>query len=221
MNFFTPKRKKLSDVTGKLALPFEEVKRRASILVVDDDTAAFPVELLRTEGYNVQQWTEIKSLRNLSSGQFDIIVLDIYGICPKGFSQNDGLGVLEHIKSVNPAQIVIAYSGKKFDFQREKFWRTADDYLGKPTDMLLAKERIDDLLRERFTVGNYWNELSKYLRTSNVSDDQIEAMEDALTRSILKQKPLTESNVGNLLTAGKDIISTAWIIIQVIGKLTA
>jgi DNA-binding response OmpR family regulator len=216
MNLFSTKPRKLSELKERLTLPFDQAKKRASILVIDDDETAFPVELLRSEGYNIQQWTILKNLRDLEAGQFDIIILDIYGICPKGFSKNDGLGVLEHLKNVNPAQIVIAYSGKKFDLQQEKFWRIADDYLGKPTDMLVAKAKIDTLLREKFTAERYWHALADYLRTRGIPDEKIAALESAVARAAAKEKTLKESDVAGLLRAGRDIISTSWIIVQVI-----
>jgi DNA-binding response OmpR family regulator len=216
-----PARRTLSDLKDAIVLPLEEAKRRAKILVIDDDPAAFPVELLRDEGYNIQQWEELKTVRNLEQGQFDIIVLDIHGICAEGMSKTDGLGVLEHLKSVNPAQIVIAYSGKKFDLQHEKFWRIADDYLGKPTDMLVAKAKLDALLREKFTADHYWKTLVSFLRTRGLDSDRIQKLETAVTTAVETKKELSETDIRGLLSAGKDIISTAWIIVQVIQRFAS
>ena len=221
MNFWKRSPKKLSDVKDRLTLSIEEAKKRARILVIDDDPSVFPVELLRAEGYNVQQWLELKNLRNLEAGQFDIIVLDIYGICPETISRTDGLGVLEHLKNINPAQIVIAYSGKKFDLQHEKFWRIADDYLGKPTDMLVAKAKLDFLLGEKFTADHYWDALLGYLKSQGLSSEKLAKLEDAIARAILKEKAVSESDIAGLLSVGKDVISTAWIITQVILRLAS
>ncbi|MCW5549639.1 MAG: hypothetical protein KIT44_11810 [Opitutaceae bacterium] len=217
--FWKSRPQSLADIKGKLALPLEEAKRRAKILVIDDDVTAFPVERLRSEGYNIQHWEKLETLRGLEEGQFDIIILDIHNICSEGVSMNDGLGVLEHLKSVNPAQIVIAFSGKKFDLRQEKFWKIADDYLGKPIDMLTAKARIDSLLRERFTIEHYWQNLASYLKAQGLDEGTIGKLESALSEAATKKRKLTESDVRGLLSAGKDIISTAWIIVQVILKL--
>jgi DNA-binding response OmpR family regulator len=217
--FWKSKPSRLAEITERLPLPLEEAKKRATILVVDDDTDAFPVELLRAEGYNIQQWLQVNALRDLEGGQFDIIVLDIHGVCPPGLSQSDGLGILEHLKRVNPSQIVIAYSGKKYDLKHEKFWRIADDYLGKPTDMLVAKAKIDALLRDKFTAKHYWESLAKYLRANGVSERELGKLERIVSTAVLEKKVVRQPDIAKLLGAGKDIIATAWIIVQVIMKL--
>jgi DNA-binding response OmpR family regulator len=218
--FWESKPTQLSDLKEKLILPIEEAKKRARIVVIDDDPTAFPVDLLRAEGYNIQQWERLENLRNLEEGQFDIIVLDMYGISSPALSKNDGLGILEHLKSTNPAQIVIAYSGKKFDLRHQNFWTIADDYLGKPTDMLVAKAKLDALLREKFTAERYWNSLVEFLRARNVNEGQLSKLESAVAQAASKKKPLSESDVAGLLRLGKDVIATAWIIVQVIQRLT-
>ena len=46
-------------------LPLDELRRRARIVVIDDDPHAFPSEILREEGYNIDDWTEVKSVSKL------------------------------------------------------------------------------------------------------------------------------------------------------------
>ena len=208
-----------AEIRDKFTLPLEEVKKRARILVIDDDASAFPVNRLRGEGYNIQQWERLESLRNLEEGQFDIIFLDIHNICSEEVSASGGVGVLEHLKKVNPAQIVIAFSGKKFDLGHEKFWRIADDYLAKPIDMLKAKARIDSLLKDKFTPDHYWQSLASFLTANGVNQETLAKLEAAIAAAAVKKRPLVENDIRGLLTAGKDVISTAWIIVQVIQKL--
>ena len=85
-----------------LSLPFNEIRKRARILVIDDDEEAFPYKLLEKEGYNVQYWPKVEVLRDLENGEYDIIILDIFGVASAEMSTNDGLGILEHLKKHNP-----------------------------------------------------------------------------------------------------------------------
>ena len=55
----------------KLELPFYEIRKRARILVIDDDKDAFPYELFQKEGYNVQYWPKIETLRDLEKCEID------------------------------------------------------------------------------------------------------------------------------------------------------
>jgi hypothetical protein len=90
----------------KLELPFNEIRKRARILVINDDKEAFPYNLMQKEGYNVQYWQKVENLHDLENGEFDIIVLDIFGVATAEMSTNNGLGILEHLKKHNPAQLV-------------------------------------------------------------------------------------------------------------------
>lgn len=167
-----------------IQIPFEEIRKRARILVVDDDEQAFPYKLLQNEGYNVAYWSSIERLRDLETGEYDLIVLDIYGVATKEVSTNDGLGVLEHIKKMNPAQLVIAYSGQKYDLSQASFWRMADDYLGKPSSLIDCKEKIDDLLRKSFTPTHYWCAIADALVVAGVSQKKISNLESDIVRSL-------------------------------------
>ena len=136
-----------------LAKPLDiaQLRKRAKILVIDDDPNAFPVQVLKDEGYTIDHWTEVTSLERLERGDFDVIVLDIAGVATK-FTKMDGLGILEHLKQANPTQIVDAFSGQSFDLGKNKFFRLADDALAKPVDALKCKQVLDHLLETKFTV---------------------------------------------------------------------
>jgi CheY-like chemotaxis protein len=120
-------RKTISDIPSP---PLEELRKRARILVVDDDENSFPVELLKKEGYAIDYWPKIESLSKLERGDYDIIILDIGGVA-KEYSSEDGLGVLEHLKEVNPSQIVVAFSGQSFDLSKNRFWQLVPFPLNK------------------------------------------------------------------------------------------
>lgn len=167
-----------------IQVPFGEIRKRARILVVDDDEQAFPYKLLQKEGYNVEYWPSIEKLRDLESGEYDLIVLDIYGVATKEVSTNDGLGVLQHIKKMNPAQLVIAYSGQKYDLSQASFWKMADDYLGKPSSLIDCKEKIDALLRNSFTPAHYWRAIADALAAVGVSQKKISNFESDIVKSV-------------------------------------
>ncbi len=203
----------------KLELPFNEIRKRARILVIDDDEEAFPYGLLQKEGYNVQYWSKIETLRDLENGEFDIIVLDIFGVAPAEMSTNDGLGVLEHLKKHNPAQLVIAYSGQKYDLSQANFWSLADDYLGKPSSLITCKEKIDALLREKFTPQHYWSTAVKLMQESGVNGKQLSGFEKKLVKSMLKkQSQPSKEMIAQTLAISHHSAATIWVLIQSIAK---
>lgn len=181
MAFF--RKKKISDFS-KLSL--DELRKRTRILVIDDDKNSFPFEIIKKEGYAVDYWPRVERLNALERGDYDIIILDIGGVA-KDYTQEDGLGILEHLKEVNPSQIVVAFSGQSFDLSKNRFWRMADDSLSKPVDATKCKRTIDNLIENRMTLEHYWQAITQILKREGVSDRRLKSIE-AKVVSALKRK---------------------------------
>jgi len=138
--------------------PFEEIKKRARLLVIDDDI--FPYgELFKRDGYAIEQWRDVDDLNKLETGAFDLILLDVQGVGKAISASEQGLGVLHHIRKVAPAQVVIAFSSADFSLKYQDFFRLADATLSKSADYVDFKRKVDELLRERFSLGFYVNRI--------------------------------------------------------------
>jgi DNA-binding NtrC family response regulator len=142
--------------------PVDDVRRRTRILVIDDDENSFPIQILRQEGYTIDYWDKVNNLHQLEEGDYDIIILDIQGVA-KELDREDGLGILKHIKEVNPSQIVVAFSGHSYDLSKAEFWKIADDSLAKPVDATKCKRLIDNLIENKRTPIHYWKAVSARL----------------------------------------------------------
>jgi len=132
---------------------FEEVVKRSRILVIDDKDFPY-LPLFRRDGYSITKWNSVKSLAELENSTYDIILLDLHGVA-RHVSANDGLGVLEHIRTASPHQIVIAYSSEEFPLKYQKFFDMADEVLSKTADFTDFKRSVDNLLTQRFALGFY------------------------------------------------------------------
>jgi CheY-like chemotaxis protein len=210
------RRRRINDLN--LALSPEEVRKRARILVIDDDERAFPAKLLENEGYNVRYWAKVENLRELEKGEYDIIVLDIEGVSSPELSKRDGLGVLEHLKRYNPAQIVIAYSGRSFDLGQQRFFQLADDFLTKPSDLLECKEKIDRLLQTKFTALHYWSTLVDILRKSEVPQKKIAGFERLFIKNAESGKHLSVDAIVNVLNVTKEVAEPVFTLLGLIMK---
>jgi len=175
------KKLKLADVSKPL--PIEVARKKAKILVIDDEPESFPCDLLRKEGYSIECWRKVESLSPLEQAAYDIIILDIAGVAGD-YAKEDGLAVLEHLKKYNPSQIIVAFSGLTFDLSKTRFWKMADDSLSKPVDAIKCKEIIDQLLREKFTIEHYWNGVTSIFHGEGVSPEEIEKIEHKVAKAI-------------------------------------
>jgi CheY-like chemotaxis protein len=166
--------------------PFNELKKRARILVIDDEECSFPFELLRKEDYAIDHWPEVRDLRTLEDGIYDIIILDIKGVA-RDYDRNDGLGILEHLKKVNPSQIIIAFSGQSFDLSKNRFWKLADDALAKPVDVTTCKQVIDRLIERKMTFQHYWQGVENILLHEGVPNRDVRRLEKRVFRALKRR----------------------------------
>lgn len=204
----------MKDVVSKPTLI--QLRQRSKILVIDDDSNALPLTLLRNEGYSVEHWDHVRDLRRLEEGDYDIIFLDIHGVAPN-LGSEDGIGVLEAIKRTNPNQIVVAFSGQTFDLSKMDFWKHADDGLKKPVDFLTAKQTIDRML-ERLTVAHFWESVEAILRRANVGDRKIRRIEAKIARAIEGGKSIDIQKLFADAIANDDLRNAA---MTLVGRLVA
>lgn len=165
-------------------VPADVARKRSRILVIDD--AAFPYQkLFSRDGYSVAKWNDIRDLNQIERGEFDIILLDIHGVGLRD-SADQGLGVLRHIRTACPAQLVIAYSGADFSLRYQEFFDMADARLAKTDDYVKFKEKVDELLKERFSLQHYVKRADRLLQLRGVAGKEYEP---AIIEAILSKNP--------------------------------
>lgn len=211
-------RQKQKDSIKSYRIPhnIEEIRKRIKLVVVDDEEDSFPTQLLSSNGYTIEWWNEIddRRLQRLERNEFDIIILDINGIADKSISKDDGIGVLERIKQVNPAQIVVAFSGQEYDIEKSHFFQMADDRLRKPVDFIKAKNLIDRIIDQKITLSYFWESLNNYLQREGISNRQIRKLEKELTKAIKTQSKIDYNKIENQIFKGVEISGKVVILIK-------
>lgn len=143
-------------------LSLEEIRKRARILVIDDNDFVYK-SLFEKDGYNIDKWDDVEDLQKLESGYFDIVLLDIQGVGKK-ISNEQGLGVLKHLRNACPSQIIMAYSNADFSLKYQEFFNLANATLSKSDDYVQFKRKLDGLLKDRFSLGFYINHVVNIAR---------------------------------------------------------
>ncbi|QEM69818.1 hypothetical protein FO488_17755 [Geobacter sp. FeAm09] len=196
--------------------PFDEIKKRAKILVVDDND--FPYDkLFSRDGYTFEKWNDIENLPKLESGYYDIILLDINGV-GLNESEEQGLGILKHLRKTSPSQIIIAYSNADWPLKYQDFFDMADSKLDKRKDYIEFKQVVDKLLKDRFSLGFYVDRIIKAAGNSIPDTDKLKkvAIDSILGKNTKKLSKYIESN-----TEKKDIVQIILGIAQVAIGLAA
>jgi CheY-like chemotaxis protein len=165
-------------------IPFEDIKKRARLLVIDD--LEFPYEeLFKRDGYTIEKWPDVLDLSKLESGAYDIILLDLQGV-GRQQSAEQGLGVLRHLRQVAPSQVIIAYSSADWPIKYQEFFRLADEVLAKSSDYVDFKRTVDRLLQQRFSLGFYLSRV-RTLVANYVEDN--ERLDGVVQQSIQRRSP--------------------------------
>ena len=191
----------------------QERIKRTRIVVIDDVESEFPHEILKREGYAIDYWPDVVDLTKLENGYYDIIILDIGGVGAAFDPENQGAGILKHLKSKNPSQIVVAYSGQSHDSERVPFFKHADDYVPKPAEALKWKSTIDSLIEERLTISHFWCSLDALLAEMGVSKKQRRKIELA----ILNKR--SEKDIKQLISSSLSVVDNSATVLSISAKL--
>jgi CheY-like chemotaxis protein len=137
----------------------DEIRKRARLLVIDDEKFNY-VQLFERDGYTIEKWDDVKDINRLETGYYDIILLDLKGVGRAEFAEQ-GFGILKHLRSSNPAQIIVAYSNADWPVKYQEFFRMADAVLPKQDDYADFKRAIDALLLKRFSLDFYLDKITQ------------------------------------------------------------
>lgn len=167
---------------------FEEIKKRAKILVIDDSDFVY-APLFTRDGYTIEKWDDVENLEKLENNYFYLILLDIQGV-GQSESEEEGFGILKHIRAKSPAQIVIAFSNADWSLKYQDFFDLADKKLAKSQDYVEFKRIVDDLLTQRFNFKFY---IEKIERIHSLSPAERTKITQAAQNSMLSGKIETTS----------------------------
>lgn len=119
--------------------------------------------LFERDGYHVERWSEVKNFPQLTDGHYDLIFLDIHGVGLNESPDEQGLGILRHIKSSNPAQLVVMYSALPQNISARDVLLMADAVLDKDESYVRYKETTDRLLQRKWSPGYYISTMNREL----------------------------------------------------------
>jgi response regulator RpfG family c-di-GMP phosphodiesterase len=188
--------------------PLSELRKRAKLLVIDDQSFSY-VELFNRDGYAIEKWDDVKDLCKLETGYYDIILLDIHGVGREISPKEQGFGVLKHIRSVNPAQIIVAYSNESWSFKYSEFFDLADAKLDKNDDYVAFKEKIDTMLQNRFSLGFYVRKIETEASPYNVNTKKLYSLSE---NAILTNSPGKLESYLKPIVDNKEIINNILLI---------
>jgi DNA-binding response OmpR family regulator len=137
---FWTRRKHIDELRSPM--PREELIRRSRVLFVDDERPTL-IDDLKAAHFSAEHVADIdnNNLDLIDRKLYDLILLD-FGNVGKAFGRDEGLALLRHIKRVNPATVVLAYTAKALAADHSDFYRLADGVLAKDAGIADSLEKV-------------------------------------------------------------------------------
>lgn len=186
---------------------FPKAKRNCRILLIDDDPDALPIDDLKSDEYNIEQRKKVDAglLRNCESAVYDLIVLDYNGVAPASICPDDGFGVFERIRKSNPDQYIISISAQTYDISKTEYFKKANAYLKKPTDLVTTKKALDEGIEQLFHREFIFDRISNALTANGIPKKRAERLIQSLRSEDIKSYSQVESIAQNILKTSEDI----------------
>lgn len=151
------KTKKPLTLSG-MTTPIErtEILRRGRVVILDDERPEM-LEDLKQYGLSVDHWTSTDNpnFSKLETAFYDVLLLD-YGGIGQRFGRDEGLDVLRHLKRVNPALRILAFTARTFDASKADFFRMCDGVLKKDSGIREMLEELENQLTQCLTPSAQW-----------------------------------------------------------------
>ncbi len=184
-------------------LPRSEVLRRGRVVILDDEVPEMIADLKR-QGLAVEHWvsTSDSNFGRLETGFYDVLLLD-YGGIGRSFGHDEGLDVLRHLKRVNPALKILAFSSRTFDASKADFFRLSDGVIRKDAGIREMMEQIETHLSQSLTPATYFKAICTTLGIEPESESA-----KRIGRLILRAADHPKKS-GQLLEAVRSLAATA------------
>jgi len=132
----------------KKPFSLEEIKRRARVLFVDDESVYYLISNINQAGWNVSHVSEITNFDSDEIRNADIIFLDYKNVGVKLTPTEEGIGLLKVIRKKYPEKHLIFYSGYAGFIPGHEVHGIADDWIQKNSDPYVYINRIEDAAKK-------------------------------------------------------------------------
>jgi DNA-binding NarL/FixJ family response regulator len=191
MEFFGwGKKQTLDSLTS--VMPRDELVRRSRILVIDDERPDL-IDDLKASHFAVDYVPDVRPehlASQFDGGPYDLVLLD-FGQVGQSIGKEQGLSILRHMKRVNPAVVVLAYTSKALGTEHAEFYRLADGVLPKDAGIADSMRRIEEALQTAHSVDNLWRAVLSMSGVRRGSDTDKE-WQDLLVRGVKDQGKLAK-----------------------------
>ena len=127
-----------------------------------------------------------------------------FGQVGQSIGKEQGLSILKHLKRVNPAVVVLAYTSKALGTEHADFYRLADGVLPKDAGIADSMRRIEEALQTAHSVENVWRAVlsASGVRQGSSTDKE---WQDLLVRGLKDQNKIAKFKAELISKVGPEL----------------
>ncbi len=129
---------------GKKEISIEEIKKKAQVLFVDDESYEGRMTAIRDAGWNARQINDVKNFDSEEIKNADIIFMDFKGVGSTLSPTEEGIGLLKQLKKRYSNKVFIFYSGYAGFIPGHEVHGIADAWIPKNSDTIVYIDIIEE-----------------------------------------------------------------------------
>lgn len=177
LNLLFTKKEPLVEITDD---DFDKIKFKARIALIDDEEIPH-VKRLSADGYNINDYDDIKEIDSFIRKKYHIVVLDIQGIGKEISPNSEGWGILKYLKNESPHTVVVMFTGADWSITKYKdYVDLADDFLGKDIEFLDFKLKLDRAIKKAFSFRYHFEVEKRKIVSSVENAETFEKIEEII-----------------------------------------
>lgn len=169
-----------------------KVRPNIQIAVIDDEPFPY-MDILRQHRYNITKMDDLAEIQFVES--YQIVICDIKGVGKAFGSRKEGAHLIEEMRKLYPAKVLIAYTGHTFDASYNGFFQMCDMTLKKDIDSDDWVERLDEAIKIATDPKKRWMKIRDYLLEHNIPITTVAELEDEYVSIIEKKQENFSSKV--------------------------
>jgi len=163
----------------------QQLKKQISIAVVDDNPF-LKADALRTNGFNITEVGDIRSIEQIMA--FPIVICDIKGVGKAFGSDYEGAHVLAEIRKAYPDKFLISFSGSQYDVSYNESLNSADLSATKDANLDYWIKVLETGLKAVGDPKERWLRFRQTLTTKGVDSYEIFKLETAFVKNLSVNK---------------------------------
>ena len=159
----------------------KKLRRNYKIAIIDDEIDSFPVEFIKSLGFEVECFESISFADSVKITKFDVVFLDVKGVVKEDLEEG-GAKFIQILKQARELLPVVAVSSGKFHPELNAYFKISDMTINKPIGEFKINEILKELKSDFFDFKKLIGTLKDKIRKLSIGEKGKRQLEIAIVK---------------------------------------